>query len=134
MNLNQYEEDQVKQEKGSPCYLGDDGCFYVKRIHTPEYNKQIAEITRELYGFDSKNMDNNLIVAHWLCEYGVTGWNNILNPDETELEYSKSNARQVFLNPNMFLSLNLLLITHAGNYANYLHDEVIEDVEAVKKS
>lgn len=133
MNLNDYLEDPSKQEQGSPCYLGD-GAFYVKRIHTPEYNKQIEEIKNALYGFTSKEMDQNLIIAHWLSNYGVTKWEGVNNPDDSELDFSRANARKVFLNPGQFMSLNALLITHASNYANYLMDEVEEDIKQVKKS
>lgn len=133
MNLLDYEECHDKQESGSPCYLGD-GAFYVKRIHTPEYTKQIEQIRNSLYGFTSKDVDQNLIIAHWLAEYGVTGWDDIFNPDDSELKFSRSNARKVFLNPGQFMSLNTLLITHAANYANYLLDAIEEDIEQVKKS
>ena len=133
MNLADYKESQEKQEKGSPCYLGD-GSFDVKRIHTPEYNKQIEEIKLELYGFAPKEIDNNLILAHWLCEHGVTGWDGVFGDEDEELDYSKPNARKVFLNPSMFLSLNALLISHSSDYANYLYDLVEKDIEAVKKN
>ncbi len=133
MNLNEYLEDPYKQEQGSPCYLGD-GAFYVKRIHTPEYIKQIEEIKNAIYGFTSKDMDQNLIVAHWLAEYGVTDWDGVNNPDDSELKFSRANARKVFLNPGQFMSLNSLLINHASSYANYLFDAVEEDVTQVKKS
>jgi len=132
MDLNDYKESLDKQEKGSPCYLGE-GSFDVKRIHTPEYNKQVEEIKLELYGFSAKEMDDNLILAHWLCEYGVTGWSGVFDGEE-ELKYSQSNARKVFLNPEMFMSVNSLLVNHARDYANYLHDEVEKDIDAVKKN
>ena len=133
MKLSSYQEDPIKQDKGSPCYL-DEGSFDVRRIHTPSYVKELEEIKKQLYGFAPKEIDNNLVLAHWLCEYGVTGWDGVLNPDESELEYSKENARKVFLNPALFLSLNALLIHHASDYNNYLHDQIEEDIKAVKKN
>ncbi len=134
MKLSNYKESTVKQEKGSPCYIGDGGSYFnVKRIHTPEYNKQIEDIKTNLYGFDYKDLDNNLILAHWLVEHGVTGWDGIEN-DDSNLRYSQPNARKIFLNPEYFLSLNALLIQHASNYNNYLHDLTQKDIEQAKKN
>jgi len=132
MNLNDFAEDLSKHEKGSPLYI-DDGVIYVKRIHTAEYNKQREAIKNREYGFASKDIDDNLITAYWLAEFGVTGWDGILDGDK-ELEFNQANSRAVFLNPNYRLSLNALLINHAANYANYLFDEVNEDIEQVKKN
>ncbi len=134
MNLSDYKESKKKQEKGSPCYIGDGGsCFDVKRIHTPEYYKQIEDIKINLYGFAPKEIDNNLVLATWLVEHGVTGWSGI-EGDNGNLRYSKSNVRKVFLNPDYFLSLNALLIQHASDYNNYLHDEIEKDIEQAKKN
>lgn len=132
MNLELFAEDQEKQENGSPLYL-DDGFICVKRIHTSEYSKQRESIRNNLYGFSPNDIDENLITAHWLAEYGVTDWEGVFD-GENELEFTRANARAVFLNPNYKLSLNALLINHAANYANYLFDEVTEVIEAVKKS
>ena len=134
MNLSDYKESKVKQEKGSPCYIGDGGSYFnVKRIHTPEYNKEIEDIKIELYGFDYKDLDNNVILANWLSQYGVTGWSGI-DGENSDLRYNKPNARKIFLNPEYFLSLNALLIQHASNYNNYLHDLTEKDIEQAKKS
>lgn len=133
MYLPDYMEDMDKQESGSHCYVGE-GYFLVKRFGTVEANKQIEDIKRELYGFAPKDIDSNKVFAYWLSEYGVTDWDGILDEKESELKYSKANARKVFMNPSCFLSLNTLLINHASNYSNYLYDELCEDVEAVKKS
>lgn len=133
MRLYDYCESQDKQEKGSSCYLGD-AVFYVKRINTPDFHKEIEQIKKELYGFAPKEIDNNLVYANWLVEYGVTGWEGVLNTDDNILRYSHKNASKVFLNPEYYLSLNMLLINHAGDYSNYLHDEVEQDIENIKKS
>lgn len=134
MNLSDYKESASKQEKGSPCYIGEGGSYFdVKRIHTPEYYKQIEHIRVKLYGFAPKDVDNNLVLATWLVDYGVTGWSGI-EGDDGNLRYSKPNSRKVFLNPDYFLSLNALLIHHAGDYNNYLHDEIEEDIEQAKKN
>jgi len=132
MKLESYAEDLDKHAGGSPYYL-EEACFYVQRAGTPEFNKQIEEIKNELYGFAPKVIDNNKITAFWLAEYGVTGWDGVINEDE-ELEFSRSNARSVFLNPAYYMSLNALLLTHSSNYSNYLFDEVNGDIEAAKKN
>lgn len=133
MRLSDYKEDQAKQEGGSPFYLGD-GCFYVRRFGTAKTNKQIEDIKRNEYGFAPKNIDGSLVLAIWLCEYGVTGWDGVLDEEDNELKYSKSNARKIFMNPSYFGSLNPLLINHASDYASYLHDEIEADIEEIKKS
>ncbi len=132
MDLNNFAECPDKQEGGSPLYL-DDGSIFVKRIHTAEYNKQRESIRNNIYGFSPNEIDENLITAHWLAEHGVTNWDGIFDGNK-ELEFTRKNARAVFLNPNYKLSLNALLINHAANYANYLFDEVKEDIEQVKKN
>ena len=133
MRLDLYKESDSKQESGSPCYLGD-GSFDVKRIHTPEYNKQIEDIRKKEYGLAPKEINTNLILATWLAEYGVTGWDGILGDNDDPVKFTRQNARKVFLNPAYFLSLNAILIQHASDYNNYLYDEAIEDVEVIKKS
>jgi hypothetical protein len=133
MRLSDYKEDTTKQEGGSHCYIGE-GFFLVRRFGTAETNKQVEDIKRELYGFAPKDIDTNLVLAHWLCEHGVAGWDGILDEEENALEYSQQNARRVLMNPECYLSLNTLLINHANSYSNYLYDEMIEDVETVKKN
>ncbi len=134
MNLSLFAEDTQKQESGSPCYIGDEGsCFHVKRLGTEQTQKEVGDIKKALYGFAPKEIDNNLIMGHWLAEFGVTGWDEISDGDDM-LEYSKMNALNIFTNEKYYLSLNQLLLNHATDYANYLFDETNEDVEAVKKS
>lgn len=134
MNLSEFEEDTKKQKEGSPYYMGDDGAIYVKRVGTDEYNKEIEDIKREIYGFIQKDIDVGLVIGTWLAEYGVTGWENILDADDNPVKFSRSVARSTFLNPSFFNSLNAQLIAHGSSYANYLFDEVIEDVEQIKKN
>lgn len=133
MNLSEYREDVEKQESGTPYYIGD-GAIYVKRVGTSQYNKDIEEIKRHIYGFDLKDLDIGLVLGHWLAEYGVTGWENILDENDVDLEFSRINTRKVFLNPSFFNSLNAQLVAHGSNYANYLFDEIVEDVEQIKKN
>lgn len=134
MNLSEFKEDLEKQESGSPYYLGDDGVIYVKRVGTNQYNIEIEEIKRNIYGFIQKDLNIGLVLGTWLAEHGVTDWENILDEDDNSLDFSRSNARNVFLNPSFFNSLNAQLIAHGSSYANYLFDEIIEDVEQIKKS
>lgn len=133
MKLSLYKEDVTKQESGSPLYI-DDGCFYVKRVGTAEYHKQIEELKKSEYGFAPKEVNHNLIFALWLSEYGITGWEGVLDEEEYELEFSRRNARIVFNNPAFYLGLNALLMNHGSDYANYLFDEVTEDIEQIKKN
>lgn len=141
-DLSLMEEDMEKHESGSPCYMpieddveaDDIGFFNVKRVNTPTYNKQIDEIKRELYGFSNSDVDHGLIAAHWLAEYGVSGWGNIIDENSDDIAYSKPVARKIFLNPSFRMSLNSILIAHGANYNNYLYDEARQDAEAVKKS
>lgn len=133
MQLSSYQEDTSKQESGSHCYIGE-GYFLVRRFGTDESNKQLESIKRGLYGFAPKEIDSSLVLASWLCDYGITGWGGILDEEENELEFSVMNLRRVILNPSCYLSLNTLLINHASNYTSYLFDEVVEDVENIKKS
>ena len=133
MNLSEFREDLEKQESGSPYYIGEDGAIFVKRVGTVQYLKEIESIKRNIYGFDLKDMDIGLVLGTWLAEYGVTEWENILDEDSKALEFSRTNARKVFLNESFFNSLNAQLIAHGSNYANYLFDEVTEDIKQIKK-
>ena len=141
-DLSLMQEDVKKHEQGSPCYMPIEedadpetvGYFNVRRVNTPEYQKQIEEIKLELFGFSSPEIDHALIAAHWLAEYGVTGWGNIIDEHEKDIVFSKSTARQIFLNPSFKMSLNSILISHGANYNNYIYDEAREDAEAVKKN
>ena len=131
--LNLYREDKEKQERGSPCFLHE-ASFDVVRAGTPLYILQIEQIKKELFGFAPKEIDNGLVVATWLAEYGVTGWDGVIDEDDKDLAFNRVNARKVFLNPEYFLSLNALLIDHAFKYHNYLYDEACEDLEQIKKN
>lgn len=136
MNINDYKEDLSKGEKGSPCYFttdSDSSYIDVKRIDTEQYKKEMSELTKHLYAFNDPEMNHDLIFAHWLVNHGVTGWSGIFDGDD-ELAYSKQTAAKVFLNPEIFMSLNRLLLQHGRDYQNYLHDAANDDVEAIKKS
>lgn len=133
--LSLYAEDIKKHEKGSPCYIHD-MTFYIARIGTKESTFEFKEIKEKLYGLFPKpsNIDENEIFANWLADCGVLGWEDVINDEGGEpMEYSKKTCRQLFLSKQYWLSLNQVLIRHATNFENYLHDEAYEDIETGKK-
>lgn len=133
--LELLKEDREKHEQGSPCYILD-MTFYVKRIGTKKAKKEIKEIREKLYGIFPKpdEVDENEIFAHWLAEYGVVNWKDVVNDDTEEpIKFNRSFARRLFLNEDYWLSLNQALIAHAMNYENYLHEQVYKDIEELKK-
>lgn len=133
--LDLYKEDIKKHSSGSPVYIHD-MIFYVARIGTKDSNLEFKEIKEKLYGLFPKpsDIDENEIFANWLADCGVKGWDNVTN-DETDepMEYTKAMCRQLFLSKQYWLSLNQVLIRHATNFENYLHDCAYEDVESLKK-
>lgn len=133
MLLSEFKEDTNKQESGSPCWIGE-GCFYVKRLGTTQARKEIEELKMQLYGFAPKDVDHDLVMAHWLAEHGVTNWEGIHDGSlDNPVKYSKQNARAIFLDKEYFQSLNAILLNHAALYSNYIYDETEKDIEAVKK-
>lgn len=140
--VDEMAEDPKKQEMGSPCYMNidddiapDDVAFFnIIRANTPEYNKQIEEIRRDIYGFSHVAVDNTLISAVWLAEYGCTGWDNIIDKNGNDIKFSRQSCKSIFANPELRLSLVPVLMLFAANYNNYLYDDAREDAEAVKKS
>ena len=135
MNLNDYREDLKLQDKGAPVYVGD-AIFYVKRIGTPAAQAFIKELKLSLWGPFSNHaeQDANELLAHWLVEYGVTGWDNVQDESGADLPYTQLAARKVFLNKEYWLSLNAILTNAASTFEHYLHEQAEVDAEAVKKS
>jgi len=134
MVLSLYREDPEKQKNGTPIYIKD-ATFYVRRYGTPESNKVLRDIRKALFGpfHREQDSDNNLVLAEWLVTYGVTGWDDVLDESGKPLKFSKKAARGVFCNPEYHLSLNIELINDATRFENYLYDEAMEDIEALKK-
>jgi len=135
MSLDMYKEDLDKQSAGSPCYVKD-MIFDVVRVGTKEAIEQIQDIRIKLYGVfpNPKEVNDHEIMANWLAHHGVKGWENVLDEEDgKKLEFTKSFARQLFLNKSYWMSLNQILIIHANNYENYLNDEAYEDAEQIKK-
>lgn len=133
--LSLLREDRERQEQGSPCYILE-MTFFVKRIGTNQAKQEIKEIREKLYGLFPKpdEIDENEIFAHWLAEYGVVGWEEVVNNETDEpIEFNRSFARKLFLNEEYWLSLNQALIAHAMNYENFLHEQAYKDIEELKK-
>src|SRR5210317_631666 len=120
MFLASFAEDPEKQGGGAPIYIESSHgtiTFYVKRIGTEESNKALKNIRKALFGpfHNSSDGDANELYAHWLAEYGVTGWDNLVNDDTGEqVKYSIDAARTLFLNESYYHSLNTMLITQAA--------------------
>ena len=134
MKLSEYREDLTMRTDGAPIPISD-ATFYVRRFGTPESNELIKRLKQQLFGPLHKHQDGDelLVYAHWLTDYGVTGWKGVLNEDDSQLEYSQSAARKIFTNPEYFMSLNLTLINAACAFENYLHEEAEADLEKLKK-
>ena len=134
MNLNEYREDLKLHEKGAPISVGD-AIFYIRRIGTPAAQKFIKELKLSLFGpfANHAEQDANELLAHWLTEYGCTGWEGVQDESGADLPYSQQSARKVFANPEYYLSLNAILTNAASMYENYLHEQAEEDAEALKK-
>ena len=135
MILSHYREDSDKQKNGTPIYVGD-ATFYGRRFGTPESKKALNELRNALFGPLHKwtDSDDDLLLAHWLVEYGIVGWEEVKTEENVDLPYSKENARKVFSNPEYFLSLNTQLLRDLNNFENFLFDAAEEDVEALKKN
>lgn len=133
MDLQCFRESEAKQKSGVPIYIGD-STFICRRYGTDESKKIIKDITKLLYGPFHKvaETDGHEIFAHWLVEYGIVGWENVTDGSQL-IEFSNENARKIFLNPEMYLSLNTILFTDVNNFENYLYDETQEDIDNIKK-
>lgn len=134
MTLALYREDSHKQRDGAPVYIGR-AVFYVRRWGTPESLKARRDLMRALYGPLHRGTEANdaEILAHWLAEYGVTGWDDLQDENGEEVAYSEEAARAIFLDESYWLSLNDLLLRAALNFENYLYDEQEASTEEIKK-
>lgn len=133
MDLNWYRESIDKQMAGAPIYIGD-VCFTVKRYGTKESNEVLRDIRKALFGPFHKASpdDDNLVHAEWLC-WAVTGWNKLLTEGGKPVPFTPDAARNIFTNPEYFLSLNAELILLAMRFEFFLHEEMQEDEEQIKK-
>jgi hypothetical protein len=135
-SLDQYREDPEKQKNGTPIYFGDT-VFYIRRWGTPESIKVQKQISENLFGPLHKwtPEDESLLIAHWLVEYGIANWDGVSDKANGDIiPYSKQSARGIFLNPELFLSLNIELFNDTKTFSNFLYDAADEDVEVLKKN
>lgn len=136
MKLSNFREDLEKHEKGTPIYI-QDACFWLRRFGTDASNKAVRKIKQSLYGInpDPKEVSEMEVYAHWLIEFGLVDWTGVYDEDNNKLECTARSTRQVFSNDEYWGSGGLVhqLIAEALNYENFLHEEMEEDVEAVKK-
>lgn len=139
MRLSLYQEDLKKQGEGTPVhYPSTNGAitFYLRRWGTRESEVRLKEIRRSLFGPLHKHSDEDLltIYAHWLVEYGVSNWENLIDDNtKKEIPYSIETARQLFTDKSYFMSLNQKLINDALDFENYLQEDIEEVTEAIKK-
>lgn len=134
MQLSEYRESLTLHDKGAPISVGD-AVFYVRRLGTPSAQKFMKELKLSLWGPFAAHaeQDANELLAHWLTEYGCTGWDNVQDESGADLPYSQQAARKVFLNPEYYLSLNAILTNAAATFENYLHEQLEQDIDALKK-
>lgn len=132
MDLSSFREDLDKHETGAPLYLGD-ACFYVRRWGTSISNKKLKSIRNELFGPSHRAQpdDDDRIRAEWLL-WACTGWKD-LSDGKQAVPYSENAKINIFTNPEYYLSLNLELVALAMRFEFYLHDEMREDEEEIKK-
>jgi len=134
MKLSDYKEDLTLHDKGAPLPIGD-GVFYVRRFGTPKSNEILKELRLQLFGplHKLQDADYDKLHAHWLADYGCTGWDGVQDESGALLPYSVQAARAIFTNPEYMMSLNRLLIEGACHFSNYLHEEAEKDTEVLKK-
>jgi hypothetical protein len=134
MNLADYRESIELRDAGAPIPVGD-STFYIRRFGTPKSNELIKQLKMQLFGplHKMQDGDDNQVFAHWLTDYGCTGWDNVIDIDDKPLQYSQQTARKLFTNPEYYMSLNQLLINAACFFENYLHETAESDAEALKK-
>jgi hypothetical protein len=134
MRFNAFRESKEKQLNGVAVPFGD-ATFYIRRWGTRESELFIADLRRELFGpFSDLPEYTPELIAYWLAEYGVAGWDGVLDEDsEGELKYSKVLARKIFTDESYWLELNAQLFKEAQNYEHFLGEIAKEDSEAIKK-
>lgn len=134
MQLSEYRESKELHDKGAPISVGD-AVFYIRRLGTPKAQAFMKELKLSLWGpfANHAEQDANELLAHWLTEYGCTGWDGVQGESGEDLPYSMQAARKVFLNTEYWLSLNAILTNAATMFENYLHEQLEQDIDALKK-
>ncbi len=135
MRFSAFREDREKQLNGVAIPFGD-ATFFVRRWGTRESEIFLADLRRELFGpFNDLPEYAPEIIANWLAEYGVVGWEGVIDDDTgQELKYSKQVARKIFLDEAYWLELNAQVFAESQKYERYLEAIAKEDSEAIKKS
>lgn len=140
MLISDFAEDQDRWRNGAPIYVKtqDHGVitFYVRRYGTPESEKALKEIKQALFGPFHREQEHDaaLVSAHWLAEYGVSSWENLIDHSSCKtIQYTKQAARELFLDKSYYYSLNQMLISDAINFEVYLFEQVDEVAENIKK-
>ena len=134
MRISDYKESKDLQTKGAPLPV-DDAVFHIRRFGTPESNQLLKDLRIQLYGplHKMQEADYDKLHAHWLADYGCTGWDGVQSESGEDLPYSEQTARAIFTNPEYMMSLNRILIEGSCHFQNYLHEEAEKDTEALKK-
>jgi hypothetical protein len=135
MSLAYFREDLTKQQEGAPIHVGAI-TFYCKRWGTPESQEFLRNLNKKLFGpfHKAQDSDQQVIYAEWLTGYGVVNWEGCRDVENGMLiSYSPESAREIFTNPEYYMSLNVLIINGSMNFENYLHDEAYQDLEDLKK-
>lgn len=136
MQLSAYKLDLDKLKNGFLFNLGT-AVFRLRYMGTPEAQKALADIRRDLYGAYSGIEAYNhwpTIYGHWLAEYGVVGWSGtVYGLDDKPIEYSKEQARLIFPQEEFKYSLTDELIQACINWENSREDIAVEDEELIKK-
>lgn len=134
--LEQFLERIEAQDKGTPISIGneriEDGGAYIKvrRIGTPQYEKEISELRATKMSMFSPQDDQDSLdlITSWLSEFGVTGWYGISDPlTGNALDFSRKHCRQIFKNPQ-YIGLVNILVTEANRLENFL-DITLKDIE-----
>lgn len=134
MSLGLYRESLDLQKDGAPVAVGD-SVFWLRRSGTKQYYETRRRIIQKLFGLhlQPKPEDESEINSHILCDYTVANWGSVFDEDGEAVEFSESNARHVFLDPEYRLSLNTILVNHSWDFGNYLKLNAEEDLENLKK-
>jgi len=113
-------QENIELQKGGARIQINDARFTIKRWGTKESELFLVRLRRELYGAFSGDPEYlPELIAHWLANYAVIGWEGVYSNDNDELfPYSPRAARQVLLDPSNWLKLNMDLFNAAQNYEN----------------
>lgn len=136
-SLKCFEEDIDKVKNGAPIYPFPDNAdlyFDVRRIGSHEQQKEMEDIRKAVYGLNPPRVvDNNKLWAHWLGEYGVTGWGYLEDEKGNELKFTRATCRSIFLDESHRNFLVPTLVSGANDGFAYLTEEAIEAIEELKK-